>query len=405
MDDNNTESVSLKRSLSFALVTFYGLGTILGAGIYALVGKVAGHAGIFTPLAFLLASFIAFLTAISYAELSSRFPLSAGEAYYVRRAFGHDWLSGLIGWMVVFTGVVSAAAIAHGFVGYLRLFISIPSPLAMIGLIILLGAVAIWGIIESAMMAMLMTLIEIGGLLLVIYVAGNSLQRLPEVWHQMRFSLSMAGSSGVLAGAFIAFYAYIGFEDMVNIAEEIKHPEKTLPYAIFAALGIGTLLYVLVALVAILALPLEAFAQSEAPLALIFQLRGYSPSIIGMISLIAIVNGALVQIIMASRVIYGMAKQHNAPVLFATLYRRTQTPLIATLFVMAVIVMFALLFPIEMLAKITSAIILCIFIMMHLSLIAIKKRKEVQPNAVSYPILFPIAGAFLSALFLILQFL
>ncbi|WP_133126860.1 APC family permease [Legionella nagasakiensis] len=396
--------VPLKRSLSKLLITFYGLGTILGAGIYVLVGKVATHAGIYTPLAFLLASSIALFTAVSYAELSSRFPKSAGEAFYVQKAFQKQWLSAFIGWLVVFTGLVSAAAITRGFVGYFQLFIDVPSWVAIVFLVVFMGIIAIWGIKESAMMVMLITLIEVGGLVIIIFLASDSWHRLPGLWHAAP-SMSTLEWTGIFSGAFLAFYAYIGFEDMVNVAEEIKNPEKNLPPAIFWALGIATLLYLLVALAMILALPMDELAKSDAPLATFIAAKGFSPNLIALISLVAIINGALVQVIMASRVIYGMANQQNAPQCLATVHPRTQTPVVATLLVVTIILILALWFNIEALAKLTSTIILCVFMMIHLALIRIKWQKKVSRNAVSYSVFFPIAGFVLSTGFLFGQLL
>lgn len=392
----------LKRSLSRMLVMFYGLGTILGAGIYVLVGKVAAYAGLYTPAAFLLAAFIALFTAISYAELSSKFPKSAGEAFYVHQAFAVNWLSSLVGWMVVLTGVVSAAAITRGFTGYFQIFITIPSWACILLLVVFMAAIAIRGIKESALLIMTITLIEITGLVIIIFLAHDDFPRIPAVFRATG-SLSFGMLAGILSGAFLAFYSYIGFEDMVNVAEEIKHPEKNLPPAIFWALGIATLLYFLVACAMILSLPLDILASSEAPLAAFIQMKGYSPTLIGLISLVAIINGAMAQVIMASRVIYGMAKQNHAPKILGYVHPKTQTPIVSTLLVAFSILILALGFNIERLANLTSSIILAVFIMINFSLIVIKLRGEKHLGSASYSMFFPIAGVIFSGLFLVGQ--
>ncbi|WP_244946900.1 APC family permease [Legionella israelensis] len=402
MNNNKNFSIPLKRTLSKLAVIFYGLGTILGAGIYVLVGKVAGHAGNFAPLAFLLASFIALFSVISYAELSSRFPKSAGEAFYIQKAFENNWLSALVGWLVVFTGLVSAAVLARGFAGYLQLFVTLPVWLAMVLLVLFLGTVAIWGIKESAILIMLITLIEAGGLLFIIFLPGHELLKASNLW-QAFTPASIQEWSGIFSGAFIAFYAYVGFEDMVNVAEEIKSPEKNLPPAMFWALALATLLYLLVALAIISTLSIEELTQSDAPLASFIEKKGYSPILIGLIGLIAVINGALVQMIMASRVLYGMAKQQNAPRALGWVNSFTQTPVLATVVVMLMVLVFALWFDVEDLAKITSSIMLCVFIMIHLSLIKMKLRKTLPENEVVYSIFFPVTGAILSSFFLISQ--
>lgn len=389
----------LKRALSLTLVTFYGLGTILGAGIYALVGEVAKQAGKFTPLSFLLASCIAFFTAISYAELSSRFPQSAGSALYIRKAFDRRWLSGLIGWAVVLTGVISAATIAHGFANYFAQFIHTSAYLSITILVILLGGLAIWGIRESAALIMIMTLIEVGGLLLIIFYGHHAFTSIDI--SQLTLPQSF---DGILIGAFLAFYAYIGFEDMVNTAEETIKPERTLPIAIFLAVACASLLYLLVAWVIIATLPVEILANSSLPLVQIIKQQGQSPTLFSLIALISITNGLLVQIIMASRLIYGMAKQENAPKLFAIIYQKTQTPVYATVLVIVIILGFAYTLPIVTLAKLTSSIMLCVFIMVHGALIKIKLTEKKKPNTFSMPLIFPIISLCLTLLFLGMQF-
>lgn len=398
------QDATLKRALSLPLVTFYGLGTILGAGIYVLVGKVAGAAGLYMPISFLFASFIALFTGISYAELGSRYPVSAGEAHYVQQAFGKTWLSGVVGWMVVFTGIVSSATLAHGFAGYANVFLNAPDWLLTVGFVVALSLIAIWGILESAMLALIITLIEIGGLVLVIFIAGDGLAALPQRLPDLIPDLHATTWAGIYAGAFLAFYSFIGFEDIVNVAEEVKQPEKNIPRAIFWALGLATFMYIVVALVAVMALPTAELTAQTAPLAYIVASKGYSPAIIGMIGLVSIMNGALVNIIMASRVIYGMGKQGNAPALFATISKRTRTPLLATILVMLIILLFNLCLPLVTLAKTTSAVILCVFIMIHLALIKLKLTHPTPANVRSYSILFPVIGFILSVLFLLAQF-
>ncbi len=383
---------TLKRTISLPFLACYGLGTILGAGIYVLVGKVAGLAGLFAPISFLLAAIIAGFTAVSYAELSARLPKSAGEAAYVYAAVKKRWVASGIGWLIIFTGVVSAATIANGFVGYLNIFVQIEPWLAMTLLIGALGLLAFWGIGESIAVVTVITLLEVFGLLLVLWVGRHSLLTLPDRIDELIPSLSLENFSGIALGGFLAFYAYIGFEDMVNIAEEVKEPEKNLPRGIFLALGISTLLYLLVGVVAVLAIPLSDLAASDAPLALIITREAaMSPTIIGLISLFAVVNGALVQIIMASRVAYGMAMQGFAFSCLGHVNERTQTPALATAVVAIAVLIFALGFPLITLAKATSFIILLVFSFVNLSLIILKKR-EPRADLVSYPSWVPVVG-------------
>lgn len=387
--------MALKRTLSLTLLWFYGLGTILGAGVYALIGEVAKQADKFTPFSFLIASLLAFLTAISYAELSSRYPYSAGSALYIRKAFDQAWVSGFIGWIVVLTGVISAATISHGFARYVQLLFPIPPYISITVLVLFLGGLAIWGIRESVILIMLMTLIEIGGLIIIIGYGYHAF----SLTHLSNLT-TPASYQGIFAGAFIAFYAYIGFEDIVNTAEETVSPEKTLPKAIFLAVAAATILYLLVSWVIISILPSALLNQTNVPLVKVIEQQGHSTTLFTLIALISVTNGILVQIIMASRLIYGMAKQKNAPQFFSRIAQKTQTPVYSTLLVLVIILTFAYALPIVTLAKLTSTIMLCVFIMIHATLIKIKLTKSPKPGAVSFSILFPIISLILTVLFL-----
>lgn len=389
-----SQDVTLKRSLSLPVISFYGLGTIIGAGIYILIGKVGAEAGVHLPYAFLLASIIAVFTAFSYAELSSRFPQSAGDALYIYQAWKLRWLAQVVGILVAVTGIVSAATIANGFVGYLNIFIQIPDTLAIIVLVIFLAGVACWGINQSAIMITFITLVEIGGLIFVLY-AGSS-GTVVHDWSEI-FSIPEQGAvSGIIIGGFLAFYAFIGFEDMVNVAEEVKNPRQNLPRAILIAIAASTLLYVVISVLAVRMMSTDALAASTAPLVDIVVNGGYSPTFIGIISLFAVINGALVQIIMASRLFYGMAQKNMAPKFLGRVNERTQTPILATILVALCILIFALWLPLVTLAKITSFIMLILFSLVNLSLIVIKSKPVIADEGIiTYPTIIPVIGLFL----------
>lgn len=395
---------SLKRSLSLPLLTFYGLGNILGAGIYVLVGKVAGEAGYFAPLAFFIASIIAAISAFTYAELSARYPVSAGEAVYLYEGFGIEKLSLLVGLMISFAGIVSAAAIAHGFAGYLQVFFDLPDWLITSVLLCSLSALAAWGISQSVKVAALLTLIEISGLLIIIFVGAEetfqSVQQAPAAPDFMS-GFSMLG---LFAGAFLAFYAYIGFEDMVNIAEEVKNPRRTMPLAILLSVLISTLLYSGITLVAISVIPPQELAQSNAPLADIYtQATGKTPLVITIISMFAVVNGALIQIIMASRLLYGMARRNWLPAFLGKVNRTTRTPINSTLVTLLLMLLFALSLQLVSLAELTSYLVLSVFALVNLALIKIK-QKHPHPEGVNvYSIWLPVLGFASTSLFLVFK--
>lgn len=386
----------LRRSLTLPLLTFYGLGNILGAGIYVLIGKVAGYAGMLTPLSFLLASLVAAFTAISYAELSARFPLSAGEAVYVHRATGFRWLGMGVGLSIALAGVVSAAAIANGFVGYLQVFVAVSDWLAIVLLIIILAGLAAWGITESVAFAGLLTLVELVGLALIITVGGPALVEVPARLPELLPPSDLSLWPGILFGAFLAFYAYLGFEDMVNVAEEVTEPQRNMPRGIFIALVVSTVLYILVALVAVMNVSPGQLQQSSAPLALVYTAAtGGGPEIISLISIFAVVNGALIQLIMSTRILYGMSSQGWLPAFLARLHPRTQTPLLSTMLVATMLMILALWLPLEALARITSALLLGVFVLTNLSLCLIKLRDPRPEGVRVWPIWLPATGAVL----------
>ncbi len=399
-----SDNPELKRTLSLAQITFYGLGTILGAGIYVLVGKVAGTAGLYAPLAFVVAALLAGLTGLSYAELAARHPKSAGEAVYVQDGFRWRPLSMLVGFLIILTGIVSAATIANGFVGYLHVFIDVPDWLAITLLVLVLGALAAWGIAESVMAATAITLVEVGGLMLVLVVAGGSFADLPARLPELIPPFEVPVWQGILLGAFLAFYAFIGFEDMVNVAEEVQEPTRNLPLAILLAIGISTVLYLLVALVAVLALPPAELAASRAPLALIYErTTGSPPVLISLVSMFAVVNGALIQIIMASRVFYGMSREGWLHAVFGRVHMRTRTPLLSTALVTGLVLILALWLPIVTLAKATSSIILVVFVLINLSLVRIKRHTPHPAGIRIYPMWVPVAGFLATAGFILFQ--
>jgi amino acid transporter len=395
---------ALKRTLSLPLTTFYGLGNILGAGIYVLIGKVVGHAGLFAPVSFLVASLLACLTAFTYAELAARFPLSAGEAVYIQEGLGVQAISALVGLLIILAGVVSAATILRGFTGYLQVFIDIPGSVAILVMVVLLGGLAAWGITQSVTVAALITVVEIGGLLLVIRVAAPGLADASVAAADLLPLAGIDAWHGIFVGGFLAFYAFIGFEDMVNVAEEVKQPQRNLPRAILLALAISVLLYFMVAVVAVVSVPAGSLAQAEAPLAFLYQhVTGREPVTITLISMFAVINGALIQIIMAARVGYGMARKHWLPVVFARVHAVTRTPVIATATVSLLVLLLALWLPIETLAKATSYFLLMVFTLVNLSLWRIKRATVQPPGVINVPVWVPVSGFFASAVFMAIQ--
>jgi basic amino acid/polyamine antiporter, APA family len=395
--------VSLRRVLGTPRLTLYGLGTILGAGIYVLVGEVAGKAGTAAPIAYLVAAAIALLSGLAYAELAARHPVSAGAAGYVDEAFDLSWLTIVVGWTVVFTGVVSAATLISGFVGYLAVFVELPAFLVITVLALAMGALAAWGIAVSASAVAAITVVETLGLVLVIGLSADALAELPARWRELLPEPTAGAWLAIGWASVLAFYAFIGFEDLVNLAEEVKRPERAMPIAIIVSLVLATAFYIVVALLAVLVMPPDELGASDAPLADTLSRQGHSPVVISLISLFAIVNGALVQLIMASRVLYGLADRGKAPRIFGRVNPRTGTPIVATALATGIIWLAALALTVVVLAQLTSAAILAVFALVNLAAIRLKRRGPAPPGAPEYPMAVPAAGFALCVLLIAVQ--
>jgi len=392
---------SLNRSLNLAQITLYGVGSIIGAGIYVLLGEVALVSGKLTPLAFLVAAFVVSFSAYSYRHMARRLPYSAGEVVYVQEAFSWTPLAQLVGATIILSGIVSSATLARGFTGYFAILATLPDAATISLLVTLLTALAIWGVRQSVWAAMVTTAIEIFGVALVIWASRTALPAFFQAPLEYLAPTSIDAWSGVGAGAFIAFYAFIGFEDMVNMAEEVKNPKTNLFAGILLALIVTSTLYVVVALCAVTAVDLATIAGAKAPLAVIVERNTDFPvAVMAAISLVAVVNGALLQIIMCSRVAYGMAKRGLAPRRFAHVHPRTQTPALATLTVGTLVLVFALSLPLVTLAKLTSTGILAVFTLVNASLLALNWR---DGHRTPTRLLLPLAGAGLCLAFMITQ--
>lgn len=407
MTDTHRKPV-LKRVVSTPMLTLYGVGNIVGAGVYVLIGKIAEPAGYLAVAAFLLAALVAFCAALSYAELASRFPVSAGVAVYLHEAFKARRLSIIVGLMLVGAGIVSTATLLKGFAGYFQQFIAWPQWLSMSLVACVLGLIMLKGIKESVGAAALLTIIEVGGLL---FLVGSIFIAQPDAGGVFTDGFLAATShlefslfAGVISAAFIAFYAFVGFEDMVNIAEEVKKPQTAFPRAILISMIVVTVLYVAVAVAALGVLHPAVIGESDAPLADAYRhATGNSAVVIVAISLLATLNGVLVNIIMGSRFLYGMARREWIPSWFAAVSRR-YVPARSLLVVAGIALLSALLLPIERLAQVASLLLLCVFFAVNLSLIIIRRRSDPKTrNLQISPTFLPWLGIAASAALLIGQ--
>ena len=374
----------------------YGLGVTIGAGIYVLIGEAAGRAGDHAPAAFVLSAIVMGFTAGSFGELSGRVPRAAAEAVYVETAFGRPWLTRATGLAVLAEAVVAAAAISLGCAGYLGEVLPLPQPVLVTGIVLSMAAIAGLGVRQSVGVAGAMTVVEVAGLAIIV-AAGfarepDLLTHLPQALPPLGDAVAM---EGVAAASLIAFFAFIGFDDIVNLVEETREPRRALPRAIWITLALVTAIYVMVALVAVRAVPLEELAGAEAPVALLFErLTGLSPLAITGIAILATANGIVIILIMAARVIYGMARAERLPAALGRVWPVTHTPVRATALVAAVVLALALFVPLGVLAEVTSRIILAVFALVNLSLVALKLSGVPAPEqAARVPLAVPVLGA------------
>lgn len=340
----------LKREMSWLSLSLYGLGTVLGAGVYAAMGELAGVAQGSMLLSLVVAGVVAVITAMTYSALAAKYPVSAGSPYYVEKAFGVKWLSTLTGLLLVWSGVVVAATLLTGFHSYV---VQMPGLewVTLTGLsaamVMLLGAVAVVGMKESAWMAGVITVVEVGGLLLVIG-AAMMYDKAGETLMASMSSMPMVGGTTLLTGVMIAYFAYLGFDSMVTVSEEVKDPKKNVPKAIMVTMTVATVVYLGVALAMLSVLPVDELLSGKATLVEVFvNASGVTVPVLAYVGGVAIVNGVLSQMVMSSRVLYGMSEKKELPaVLQLSRLSKTQTPYVtiavAMVAVMALVVLASL---------------------------------------------------------------
>jgi basic amino acid/polyamine antiporter, APA family len=374
----------LRRSLTLPWLVFYGVGVTVGAGIFALVGEVLGLSGDHAVFAFLLAGLVAGITGFSYVLLASVYPRAAGEAVFVKHGMG-PLPARLTGYMVIAVGITSAAVIALAFARYLESIVPLPAQFTVVGIVVTLAVIAAWGVRESVAFAALITVLEVSTLLVIAVAGWPSLLADGALSRILLPPDNVAGWSAVSAGAFVAFFAFIGFEDIENMAEETHDPERTVPLAIILTLVISIALYGAIAMIAASSPAQATLATSKTPLVVLFeQGSGRSGAVIAAMATVAMVNGILVQIIMASRVIFGMAREHLLPAKLGAVHETRQTPVLAIALVAAAVLALALLLPLLQLAELTSLVMLLVFAAVNASLFLIGRRNGAPPRLRSW---------------------
>ncbi len=384
----------LHRHIGLVALTLYGVGDILGSGIYGLVGKAAGQMGNFVWLAFLFSFFMALMTGLSYAALGSRHPKAAGSSWIVFKAFHSPMIAFVIGLATLCSGLTSMATASRVFAGYFSALVPvIPENFAIALFALAVGGIVFVGIKESMWANVVCTTIELCGLLIVV-IAGMS-----YVGDVDLLDVSSIPNGGlltptlVLSGAVLTFFSFIGFEDILNVSEEVKNPERTVPMGLLLALVIASCIYMLVSIVAVSVVPAAELGASNKPLVEVVTRAWpwFPPQLFSVIAMFAVANTALLNFIMGSRLLYGLAKIGLLPKVLAKVHGKTRTPSVATFVVGGILLVLAYIGEVTTLARATSVFILIVFLAMHASLIRFQYRDK-NRHAWHIPYIIPILG-------------
>ncbi|MDZ4288931.1 MAG: amino acid permease, partial [Prosthecobacter sp.] len=395
---------ALIKTLGGWQVLFYGLGSMLGAGIYALIGRAADQLGNAVWLAFLVAMVAALLTGLSYACVGSRYARAGGAAYVTHRALGRPWLSYIVGIAVMMSGLTSMATGSQAIAENLEkaFGFALPIKAAAIGLVFLVGCVIYRGIRESMWANIVCTVVEASGLIFIIAVGAR-------YWGSVNYLESagdtLAGGPGsgitlalVMQGAVLTFYSFIGFEDILNVSEEVKNPKRDVPFGLIGAMILATIIYMTVAITAVSVVPWRELAASKAPLMEVAHraapwFRGVD-SVYIIITIFAIGNTALLNYIMGSRLLYGMSRQGLMPAVLGKVHRVRRTPHVAIMVLFAIVTALILSGGVKQLAEATVLLLLTVFTVVNASLVVLKLRPNEAPGGFEVPFIVPLLGAF-----------
>jgi APA family basic amino acid/polyamine antiporter len=394
------QKAGLKRVLGLTEVTLSGMGVILGAGIYALLGPAAALAGSALWLSFVWAGVVALFTGLCYAELSSMMPLASAEYEYARQAFGSE-VAFVVGWLIILSGIISSATVALGFAGYFAALFEIQTIPSALLLILGLSALLLAGIKQSARVAVIFTLIEAAGLIIVIAIGVPHLG-------SVNYLEMPRGPDGVLAAAALIFFAYLGFEEMVKLSEETKDPEVNIPRGLVLAVLAAAVLYVLVALSAVSILGWQRLGEASAPFADIALAavgsRGFF--LMSIVALFSTTNTVLLMLLAASRIVYGMASSSALPAALAIVHPSTGSPWAATLAVVLPSMAFVLLRDIGLVANLANFTLFLTFLAINAALIVLRYRRPEARRPFRVPLawgkmpLIPILGMAFNAFML-----
>lgn len=395
-DEAQRDEPQLQRSIGTTQLALYALGSMVGSGIYGLIGKAAGQAGSAVWLSFLIALCAALLTSLSYASLGSRYPRAGGAAYVTGRAFRTPIVSFIVGLALVASGLTSIATQSKIFATILADISGLerlsPTFIA-IGFLLVVSGIVFRGIRESMWVNVFCTLMEVSGLLLVI-ASGLSYWGNVDYFGTPPERADTSFGVIVLQASVLTFFAFIGFEDAINVAEECKNPERTIPRGLVIATFAAALLYIAVAISAVSVVPWQELATASSPLTEVMRRSapGFPPGLMTFIALFSVANTALVNYVTASRLIYGMAGQGLLPNHLGRVHAMRRTPHIAVLALLAVALMLVIAGGIADLAAATVLLLLVVFIAVNASLVTLKRRPGEGPGQFEIPIILPLAG-------------
>ncbi|MGW3991199.1 APC family permease [Streptomyces sp. NPDC004830] len=388
------EGTALKRALTTPLLYFFILGDVLGAGVYVLVGQVAADAGgaVWVPL--VVALLLALLTAASYAELATKYPRAGGASHYATRAFG-PFAGFVAGFCMLAAGIVSVAALARGFGGdYLSAFVTLPVGLVAVLFLALLALVNARGIKESTRANVVATVIEVGGLIVIVVLGAWLLLRGDgDVGRLTQLGTPEKGAAAaVLSGSVLAYYSFVGFETSVNVAEETRNPRRSYPRALFGALATAGAVYVLVGIAASAAVPTARLAGSSGPLLEVVREAGGVPTrLFSAIALVAVANGALLTGIMSSRLAYGMARDGLLPAALTKVLPGRRTPWAAIAVTSLLAMLLALTGSVATLASTLVLLLLIVFLMVNTAVLVLR-RDTGEADHFRAPTVLPVLG-------------
>jgi amino acid transporter len=370
----------LARKLGFLSLTFYGVGLIIGAGIYSVIGAAAGVAGEGLWLSFVIGSVIALLTGLSYAELATMFPEAGAEFVFMREAFPrHRWASFVVGCVLTLAASATATTVSVAFAGYLQSFVSFPMAISALLVLAAAAMINVAGITPSSWINMTFTLIEIAGLLIVIAFGARA--------EGFGRALKTTPSLEIVVGAAVIFFVYLGFEEIANLAEETRKPERDVPRAIFVSLAVTTALYLLVALAVVALIPVARLSASESPLSDAVRSRSEPAALaLGVIALFSTANTALITMIAASRMLFSMARSGEFPAVVARVLPRRKTPWVAALLVFGVACALLPLGKVKTIGSLASFMALIAFASVHLCLIVLRFRKPKHSRPFRVPL-------------------